>query len=375
MIVDIGVSMLPPQPLLVPSSPGKTGWEREDATPTTPVPAYQLPAISKNGRGANNGKDNTSATGAGAAGAGHQHSHSLFDFFRGRKSSLHRNSTLHQQAAAAAATAYAATGSGSSGPESFSGADGYPPPFPLMGTPPPIARSRLGSVAGLGQPVPPSLRKQSLDASALSGYHYTGPGATGGGDSPRLDHHAMTMPVLPSSTSSPAFYGTSGAFGAGEVIGVGTLTPTQALDAITSSAIPLTPTVTANTNTNTNTNASHSSSHSAQSTLSRVAAAVVGATVGKRRPSVVSEYEAGASGVFGLSKHREKPPLVPVVAKLHQHQQHHLNQNQYHEGFSGNGSAVAGLEAEQLQNHAHFMRSEVTIQSHILTVPLQKKAG
>lgn len=363
VIVDMGVPMSQPPPP-VPSSPGKTGWEREDATPTTPVSAYQFPAASKNGSDTDNGQDSPSATGAGATGVGHQHSNSLFDFFRGRKSSLHRNSNLHQQVAATAAAAYTISGSRPSGSESFSGTDSYLPSLPLMGTPPLIARSRLGSVAALGPPVPMPLRKQSLDVSMLSGYHYNVPGAAGGGGLPMFDRHATAMSILPSSTSSPAFCGVSGAFGARTGTGIGTMTPTQALDAITSSTIPSTSTVTANTNTNTNTNASHSSSSSAQSTLSRVAAAVVGATVGKRRPSVASEFEAGASGIFGLSRYREKPPLVPVVAKQQQHQhQEHQHQHQNNEGVGGNGGAGTGLDAEQLQNHAQFMRSEVTIQT------------
>ncbi|KAF8942392.1 hypothetical protein BGZ47_006529 [Haplosporangium gracile] len=334
VVVDMGVStLLPP----VPSSPGKTGWEREDATPTTPMPmpAYQAPAP-KNGD-MDNSKDSTIGSGAGGAGAGQQHLHSLLDFFRGRKSSIHKNSTLHQQAAVPAATTYAtSTGSGS-GSESFAGADGHPPVLPLMGTPPPIARSRLGSVSAVGPPVLPLLRKQSLDVSALSGYHRTVPGVTTGegGGPPRFERHAATMPILPSSTSSPAF----GAFGSA-------LIPTQAIDAITSSTIPLTSTVI------TNTSAGATTSHSAPSTLSRVAAAVVGVTVGKRRPSIVTELEASGND-FGLSKCREKPPPVPHVIKQ-QHHQYNYNQGSGSDGIGGG----AGLDAEQLQDHAKFMRSE-----------------
>ncbi|KAF9132236.1 hypothetical protein BGX30_012725 [Mortierella sp. GBA39] len=337
VIVDMGTST--PQPP-VPSSPGKTGWEREDATPTTPVPAYQFPAP-KNG-GTDNGKD--SGTGAGAGVGGHQHSHSLFDFFRGRKSSIHKNSAFHQQAAAAAAVAYAAShGSGSGfGSESLAGADAHPPALPLMSTPPSIARSRLGSVAALGPPVPQPLRKQSLDVSVLSGYHHHVPGAAGG--PLRLDRHSATMPILPFPTSSSVF----------GVSRVGALTPTQAMEAITSSAIPLTPTVTASANVGAMT-----SSNSTQSTLSKVAAAVVGVTVGKRRPSIVSEVDAGAGGNgLGLLKFREKPPPVRLVAK--QQQQQVQYQHQYNgvesDGFGGGGGM--GLDAEQLQNHARFMRSE-----------------
>ncbi|KAF9293204.1 hypothetical protein BGZ88_005666 [Linnemannia elongata] len=337
VIVDMGTSTSQPP---VPSSPGKTGWEREDATSTTPVPAYQLPAP-KNG-GMDNGKD--SVTGAGAGAGSHQHSHSLFDFFRGRKSSIHKNSTLHQQAAAAAYAASHGSGSGS-GSESLAGADGHPPALPLMGTPPSIARSRLGSVAALGPPVPPPLRKQSLDVSALSGYHRNVPGVAGGGDGGphRSDRHAATMPILPSSASSPAF----------GVSGLEALTPTQAMDVITSSTIPLTPFVTAKTNVDTTT-----SSNSTQSTLSKVAGAVVGVTIGKRRPSVVSEVNAGASSHgFGLLKYREKPPPMPLVVRQQQQQVQHQHQHSGAEsdGFSGDGT---GLDAEQLQYHARFMRSE-----------------
>lgn len=346
VIVDMGASTSHPS---VPSSPGKTGWERKDATPTTPAPAYQFPAL-KNG-GTDNGKDSVTGVRAGAGSS--QHSHSLFDFFRGRKSSIHKNSTLHQQAAAAAAAAYAASrGSGSgSGSESFVGADGHPPALPLMGIPPSIARSRLGSVAALGPPIPPPLRKQSLDVSALSGYHRNIPDAAngGGGGPPKFDRHAATMPILPSSASSPAF-GVSGA---------GALTPTQVMDVITSSTIPLTPTVTADANIGTAT-----SSNSTQSTLSKVAAAVVGVTVGKRRPSVVSEVDADASGNgFGLLKYREKPPPVPLIIKQQQQQQQQFQYQHQYNGAendeSGGVGGGAGLDAEQLQNHARFMRSEV----------------
>ncbi|KAF9154020.1 hypothetical protein BG015_002106 [Linnemannia schmuckeri] len=334
VIVDMGISTLQPS---VPSSPGKTGWEREDATPTTPGPVYQAPA-SKNGS-TDNSKDSTTGTGAVGAGSGQQHSHSLFDFFRGRKSSIHKNSTFHQQAAAAAAAAYAA----SSGSESFAGIDDHPPPLPLMGTPPPIARSRLGSVSAVGPPVPPLLRKQSLDVSELNGYHRTVPGAAageGGEGPPRFDRHAATMPILLSSTSSPAL----GASGSGPRAGA--LTPTQVMDAITSSTIPSTSTA------NTNTSSSATTSNSAPSTLSRVAAAVVGVTVGKRRPSIANELEAGGNG-FGLSKYREKPPPMPYVTKQQQHQ-YNYNQASGSDGIGGG----AGLDEEQLQNHTKFMRSE-----------------
>ncbi|KAF9550555.1 hypothetical protein EC957_000229 [Mortierella hygrophila] len=344
VIVDMGAST--PQPP-VPSSPGKTGWEREDATPTTPVPGYQFPAP-KNGS-TDNGKD--SGTGAGAGVGCHQHSHSLFDFFRGRKSSIHKNSALHQQAAAAAAVAYAAShGSGSgSGSESLAGADAHPPALPLMSTPPSIARSRLGSVAALGPPVPQPLRKQSLDVSVLSGYHHHVPSAAGGGGGGggplRLDRHAATMPILPSSTSSPVF----------GVSRVGALTPTQAMEAITSSTTPLTPTAAVDTNVSATT-----SSSSTQSTLSRMAAAVVGVTVGKRRPSIVSEVDASAGGNgLGLLKYREKPPPMRLVVKQQQQQvQYQCQYNGAESDEFGGGGGGTGLDAEQLQNHARFMRSE-----------------
>ncbi|KAG0279975.1 hypothetical protein BGZ95_011719 [Linnemannia exigua] len=144
------------------------------------------------------------------------------------------------------------------------------------------------------------------------------------------------------------------------------------MDAITSSTLPLTPSsnTTTTANANTTTSSQTSTSNSTQSTLSKVAAAVVGGVtaVGKRRPSVASIFEAsfvvggsGSSGgaTFGASKYRAKPPPAPHSTMHQQHQQH--NHGRYHcgsgsEGFGGSGGA--GLDAEQLQNHVRFMRSE-----------------
>ncbi|KAF9127380.1 hypothetical protein BGW39_005917 [Mortierella sp. 14UC] len=137
------------------------------------------------------------------------------------------------------------------------------------------------------------------------------------------------------------------------------------MDAITSSTIPLTPSSTATSAASASTYTTPpSQTNSAQSTLSKVAAAVVGVTgVGKRRPSVVGELEAGivGGGTFAVSKFRAKTPPVPVsTAMQQQHQLQHCNNYYYgsgNEGIGGSGTA-AGLDAEQLQNHVRFMRSE-----------------
>ncbi|KAF9934208.1 hypothetical protein FBU30_002901 [Linnemannia zychae] len=368
----MGMSTLQPP---APSSPGKTGWEREDVTPTTPIPACQLPTSK------NNGVDNKDSVVGCVSGTGHQHSHSLFDFFRGRKLSL-KNNTFHQQAAAAAAAAATAPAATSgSGSDSSVGGDHIPavPLLPLMRTPPPISKSRLGSVAAFGSPKPLLHRNQSLDVAALGGYRRDSvtaiPGVTG---MTKLDRQTAIVSILSSSAiESGAGVGTGAGNGAGAGAGAGIvgLTPTQIVDVITSSTIPLT-TVISNNNSNNNNNninsnnsnnskinsgaagSSHPITNAAQSTFSKVAAAVVGATVGKRRPSVVNELEAvaGVIGVNGLTKYREKPS--PTLSSS-------MKQNQYNEPVNerikshgiGQGHG-AGLDAEQLQNHSWFMRSE-----------------
>ncbi|KAF9910724.1 hypothetical protein EC991_005709 [Linnemannia zychae] len=137
------------------------------------------------------------------------------------------------------------------------------------------------------------------------------------------------------------------------------------MDVITSSTIPPTPSSTATASASTSTTPSQT--NTAQSTLSKVAAVVVGVTgVGKRRPSVVSELEAGivGGGTFGPSKFRAKPPPVPASAAFQQQHQHQPYNNHYHalgNESSSRGATAAGLDAGQLQNHAQFMRSEKTM--------------
>ena len=86
-----------------------------------------------------------------------------------------------------------------------------------------------------------------------------------------------------------------------------------------------------------------------------MAAAVAGVTVGKRRPSIVNEVDAGASdNGFGLLKYREKLPSVPSVPFVLKQQQ---QQVQYHHQYNGAESdslsgGGAGMDVEQLQNHA-----------------------
>ncbi|KAI9238349.1 MAG: hypothetical protein BYD32DRAFT_460757 [Podila humilis] len=254
-----------------PPSPRKTGWERE--TPTTPTPQLH--------------KGQTSH---------HQHSSSLFDFFRTRKQSVTKNSAAHHTAIASANASATAT-------------PPLPTNLPLMGIPPTIAKSRMGPPRQYPPytPVPPLLRKQSLDISALSEYQ-TSSSSTFGSPLTKNDRHAATMPILPSTV----------------------MTPSSSVSSFTSPYIhsPHTP--------SSNTNLSHHSSltNTAHSALSKVAA-VVGATVGKSRSSVTAEaLELGQ----GPSDHTQ----AYEPSSLSQTRQ--------------------GLSPTQLTNHAKFLQEAKTTQ-------------
>lgn len=248
-----------------PPSPGKTGWEKE--TPTTPTPQLH--------------KGHTSH---------HQHSLSLFDFFRTRKQSVTKNSAAHHAAVAAANSSAIAT-------------PPLPTNLPLMGTPPTIAKSRMGPPRQHPSyaPVPPLLRKPSLDISALSG-NQTSSSSTFGSPLTKNGRHAATMPILPSTV----------------------LTPSSSMSSFASPHIhsPHTP--------SSNTNLSYHSSLTY--TLSRVAAAV-GATVGKRRLSVTAE-----------------------VLELGQGPSDHM---QAYES-SSLSQTRRGLSPTQLTDHAKFLKEAVS---------------
>ncbi|KAG0349648.1 hypothetical protein BG005_010848 [Podila minutissima] len=254
-----------------PPSPGKTGWERE--TPTTPTPQLH--------------KGHTS----------YQHSSSLFDFFRTRKQPISKNSAHHAAAAAAANT---------------SGATFPTPPLPsnlpLMGTPPTIARSRMGPLHRYPSyaPVPPLLQKQSLDLCAFSGYQ-TSSSSTFGSPMTKHDCHAATVSILPTSVMTPS--SSTSSFASPHFHSPHTFSSCA--------------------------NPSHHPTliNTAHSTLSKVAA-VVGATIGKRRGSVTAEALEQGQG--------------PSHAKAHE---------------SSNSSQIRqGLSQSQLNEHAKFLKEAKTTQ-------------
>ncbi|KAG0250396.1 hypothetical protein BG011_008384, partial [Mortierella polycephala] len=122
------------------SPPGKTGWEREDATPTTPIPQQFLQNHEKKPE-AGTGIGVGTSIGVGTLNASQtqpqpqhqqQHSMSIFDFFRGRKTST---------------TSKNMDVTGTVSPlTSNSGALSTYTTLPLKGTPPSIARSRMSAI-------------------------------------------------------------------------------------------------------------------------------------------------------------------------------------------------------------------------------------
>lgn len=270
--IIVNINAQPSSTEVVPSnppSPGKTGWERE--TPTTPTPQLHNGLTSH-----------------------HQHSSSLFDFFRTRKQSVTKNSAVYHAAITAANASATAT-------------PPLPTNLPLMGTPPTIAKSRMGPPHQYPSyaPVPPPLRKKSLDISALSGYQ-TSSSSTFGNPLTKNDRHAATMPILPSTV----------------------MTPFSSMSSFAGSSIhsPHTPSA--------NTTLSHHSSltNTAHSAMSKVAA-VVGARVGKRRSSVIAD-----------------------VLELGQGPSGHMNACEP----SSHSQTRQGLSRTQLTDHAKFLKETVS---------------
>ncbi|KAF9315932.1 hypothetical protein BG003_002524 [Podila horticola] len=260
-----------------PPSPGKTGWERE--TPTTPTPQLHRGLTS------------------------HQHSSSLFDFLRTRKQSISKHNAHHAGAAAAAST----SGSSFQTPP-------LPTNLPLMGTPPTIAKSRMGPPHQNPSyvPVPPPLRKQSLDISALSEYQSSS-SSTFGTPLTKNDHHAATIPILPSTVMTPS--SSTSSFASPHLHYPHT---SSSCNAIPSHHSSLTTTV--------------------HSTFSKVAAAVVGVTMGKKqRGSVITEVLELGQG--------------PEHEKAHE---------------ASNPSQIRqGLSQAQLNDHARFLKEAKTTQELI----------
>ncbi|KAF9402849.1 hypothetical protein BGZ94_004790, partial [Podila epigama] len=295
VIVNINPLPCSAQVVANPPSPGKTGWEREVATPTTPAPS-------------------------------HQHSSSLFDFFRTRKQSISKNGA-HQAAAAAAATAASTSATANSGSTAGTGTGtgigtgtaaatssssstvpSLPANLPFMGTPPTISKSRMGPHPHYPSHYAPTssmLRKQSLDSSVFRGY----PSYNTGNQMTFNDRHTPISTNVPSTTTftNPP----SNAMPS----------PRPSFSSPSSASTPDQPATL---------------THTAHSTFSKVAAAVVGVTVGRRRPSVTAEIlETGQGG----------PPK--------------------HDGNTC-GSSIhpvrKGLDASQLENHAKFLSEAKTTQ-------------
>ncbi|KAF9104944.1 hypothetical protein BGX27_009875 [Mortierella sp. AM989] len=316
------------------ASPGKTGWERDDcnsATPTTPTPNYGLGGNDSKKNGGSGSQSQTPQ----------QHSTSLFDFLRGRKSSIPKNSAQHHQAAAAAtaaasviaagaaaAAATTATSSSNTTPNPPNNSNSGSGNIPLMNTPPSISKSRMGPV--MGPLIQPPGRKQSMDVHALQanqqrvlGYNNTNANSSGNG--------ANTMSMSMSMVHN------MGGVNASNVSRFDRQTP--AFPASMTAVAGASPTCQQSSlPANSSTESVVTVTKSSQSTFSRVAAAVVGATVGKRRPSVVSELEAGTSKQKNGS---------------------HDNQSSFGSGLIQ--KQVQELDQEHMNNHAAFMRTEKTM--------------
>ncbi|KAG0359248.1 hypothetical protein BGZ54_010037 [Gamsiella multidivaricata] len=288
---------------------GKAGWEREDTTPTTPT-----------SQGNRKGPASETQT--------PQTSSSLFDFLRNRRSSISRNNPQLQQVAKAASSVIAAgaisavatmtagnPGTGSNNHGAM-----------MMGTPPSIAKSRMNTPSPLGPPIPPPSRKQSLDVSAFrANQQIMDPSMQ------KDDRQTPAMPVLPTSYATNA-NDTSLSESTLDSSTQNEQGPRERVQQIQYYSI----------------------TSAAQLTFSKVAAAVVGATVGKRRPSVPSELEAGIG--YGTNKGRSLGGMRRQSISSYKSS---LGEQW---SLSGSGATRFGqqaLDQQQLNNHMQFMKSEV----------------
>ncbi|KAF9180860.1 hypothetical protein BGZ50_005868 [Haplosporangium sp. Z 11] len=304
-VADTGNVLRNAQPSSSSSSPpGKTGWEREDATPTTPMPQQFLQNHEKKSEaGARTGTE--AGTGAGTPNASQiqpqhqqQHSMSIFDFFRGRKAS-----TTPKNVDAAEAVSPSISNNGTLSTYST---------LALKGTPPPIAKSRMNTIPFNGcQPSNRSAASTPILSSASVRVK-----------EPVYDFDPSSLSIQSTTTAST----TAAAL-------------PQSSQPIAEKSPVITPTTPA-----------HSITSSAHSTFTRVAAVVVGATVGRRRPSVASELESGNG--YHLHPHkRGHPPIL-------------MQQNVV--GSEAGGSGINGDQAQtlnqaQLEQHAIFMKTEKSI--------------
>ncbi|KAF9201286.1 hypothetical protein BGZ49_008458, partial [Haplosporangium sp. Z 27] len=325
------------------SPTGTAGWERDDsnsATPITPTPNHSFDS-KKHGS------------------SSHSQTTSLFDFLRGRKSSIPKNNHQATAAAAAAASVIAAGAAttaavtptstiatiGSNGElivtdnKSKTGQGSGPVNIPFTTTPPPIYRSFLGSI--LGSPIPPSTRKQSMDVHALQANQeriantqantnnavinasmsmisnmIPNMGINVDNAATRIDRQSPPPP----STALPSLAVATNPSNSSSVGSINSTSREQPSSSLTNSSAESVGGATKTT----------------QSAFSRVAAAVVGATVGKRRQSVVNEFEAGTSKQKTIGQH----------------------DGQFSSTYGSMQRPVPGLDQEDLNNHVTYMRAE-----------------
>ncbi|KAK3804918.1 MAG: hypothetical protein J3Q66DRAFT_393588 [Benniella sp.] len=256
-----------------------------------------------------------------------QHGTSLFDFLRGRKASIPKYSLNHHQAAAAHAVAV--SGASLSGPAVGSAGITVTPSSTKPTTaathptlfPPPIFKSRMSGVVvasgWTGPPIPPPVRKQSLDTSMLQGNLLR----SCGNESPSCS------PLYPGMPTGDSFWNSR----RGSVF-MHNSTYTPQLQ--------------------------HSIAGAAQSTFSKVAA-VIGATVGKRRPSMsaTNEIEAVVVGLAGSQVDGDSKQQPQQYGRSSIHMKY-----------------GPPLDQEQLHYHAQFMNSERELEQTRMRAEEDKQA-
>ncbi|KAI1295892.1 hypothetical protein EDD11_007700 [Mortierella claussenii] len=293
--------------------------------------------------------DNSGSSAGGSQPQSHtpQHSPWFFDFFKNRKASLPKHAPMnHQQAvvqaassiiAAGAAAAAAATAAGIlkspslvdvTGQQHKNTTESIQTNAPLIEISPPMTKSRMNgdgssatsrahdALAGLKvQPIPP-IRKSSSNVKSMQRIN---------------NNHSGSRP----STPSPAYQ-----------------TLTQALETSLSwSAIAVGTTTEHNHLVNSTLTSTLTPVVKTQSTFSRVAAALVGATVGRHRPSLADEVESGTHGSsVAVAKQLSTDDIkVDDVMSLGSEKLE-----------AAEAARDQGLDQEQLDQHTPHMRAEKT---------------
>ncbi|KAF9280402.1 hypothetical protein BGZ68_007244 [Mortierella alpina] len=324
------------------------------------------------------------------------HSSSLFDFFRGRKTSIPKSgSSLHQPSMTKSTTS-----SGSAVPAVPLATQVK---APLTGTPPSINKSRIFSTTTkTAQDSAYPRRGSSSSHNANTSIHYShtkptpqinkretigslpmpirsdrGMGHQSNRTSYASSHSTSSVFVRASNSGSTGSTSSSSPFAADAVpredSSANAKTGTSASRQVSGVATATTTTTTTATSTTTYpspTIPSQSITSSAHSTLTKVAAAVVGATVGKRRPTVTTaetsrETDPGPvnnrvrQGLGGGSQQQQpsllqRPrPLITIVRGI-DYQTELLNEENPRQ-------RLVGLDQERLGQHATFMKAERSI--------------